>query len=263
MDKEKWIANMKSRSNIVWIESPKEDGKSSVQVAMDLWNMYEDDFNLTISDICKILLCDRNWVMKYVMGNVKYIFIGNTMRIFMKKINSTREMLKDYYYFSRSDFYRWLKENTKMERQSIVIDIMDYAYDKKSFSALVDKYEHDKLNSKNMLELAAIIASFNGNIYSYLDGKGKELYSLKQREDKRRGCTFILVNEELPCKFISSKILKETYANNERVYRSLFSAGAIKYTICDSLVRFDSKYNEIRRGKLDIIIPYKEYMLLK
>lgn len=263
MDKEQWINNMKNSNNLVWIDSPKDSDKSPLQVANEIWDMYDNDFNLSISNVCDILLCDRNWVIKNVKDNVKHIFINNNMRRFMRNIDSERDiMLKDYYYFSRTDFHRWLKDNTKIERQTIVIDMMDYAYDRKVLLDLLDKYERDKKKATSMLELAAIITSFDKNVYKCVNDKGKAIYPLRQREDKRK-CDFVCVAGDLPGEFTSLKLLRDIYKNNERVYRSLFSLGAIKYTICNSLVRFDRDYTKIKRGEFEVIIPYSEYMLMQ
>lgn len=263
MNKEQWVNEKKNNKSLVWIDSPRDSDKSPVQVASELWYMYDSDFNLSISNICDILLCDRNWVVKNVQDNVKHIFINNTMRLFMNKIDSNRDvLLKDYYYFSRTDFYRWLMDNTKMERQTMIIDMMNYAYDKSVLAALIRKYENDKKNATSMLELGGIITAFNHDVYECVNDKGKAIYSSRQREDKRN-CEFVSVSGELPKEFTSLKLLKEAYKNNERVYRSLFSAGAIKYTICNSLVRFDKDYMNIKRGEFDVIVPYSNYMFMK
>lgn len=262
MDKDKWINKMKNKENVIWIDSHKDCSKSAVEVVNELWDMYENDFNLTISEMCNILVCDRNWVIKYVVDNVKCIFIGNHMRLFMKKVCMDKEFIKDYYYFSRTDFQRWLKENTKAERQSIVIDMIEYANNEKSFLSLVSKYKSDKAGTNNMIDLGLIITKFNSDVYDYVNDKGKQMYSLRKREDKRNGCEFVNVDIEIPNEFTSAKELKVVFNNNERVYRSLFSKGAIKYTICESLVRFDKDYYSEEEGILDIVVPYKEYMLL-
>lgn len=68
-------------------------------------------------------------------------------------------------------------------------------------------------------------------------------------------------NEELPDEFITIKELKGD-KSLELVYRSLYHHGAFKYTIANSLVRYDENYIKSRfNGKDQIItVPYSLYL---
>lgn len=262
MDKKsKWIDKMKNSNSIVWIDNSKETGESPVLVAEKLWDMYDDDFNLTISDICGILLCGRNWVIDNVKNNVKHIFIGMNMRKFMTNVDAYNRILKDYYYFSRQDFCRWLNENTIVQKQTVVVDVSKYSKNINVLRNIITKYDKDIGSANSMLEIAAINLTYNNNVYNNLNDMGKKLFSLKARSDKRVG-EFITIPYTIPESFVSIKELRDVFVNNERVYRSLYERGAIKYTICNSLVRFDKNYINTHdtNGELDIIVPYCEYI---
>lgn len=259
--KEQWIDKMRS-SSIVWIDDPKSSNTHPTEVATKIWDMYEHDFNLSIYDICDILLCDRNWVVKNVKDNVKHIFLGLNMRKFMANLHDNELFLKDYYYFSRGDFDRWLKDNTKIERQTIVIDLYKYSNNTKELYNIVAQYELDKYNAKSMLEVASLTAKYNSSVMMNMNNIGKHLFSIRHRVDKRTAKPIEIISGDMPHEFTSLKVLKNSLSNNERVYRSLYGAGALKYTICNSLVRFDKAYNEGVSNGLDIIIPYEEYLKL-
>lgn len=259
MDKEKWVDKMKNNPNTIWIEPPSKE-RHPVEVANEIWSMYDTGFDLTISEMCDMLLCNRNWIMNYVKDNVKHIFLSNHMRRFMSSISEDREViLKDYYFFDRNDFYRWLRENTVAEKQSMVIDMYDYSNDKRVLDLIVKEYRNKKYSSTHMLELASAKAEYITNVHGNLNNKGKTLFSLRSSSIKREG-EFVEVDFSQPEKFTSLKELRCVYVNNERVYRSLYECGAIKYTICDSLVRFDGDYTNVKSGDGMFVVPYEKYL---
>lgn len=262
MDKEKWVEKMKSNPNTIWIEPPSKE-RHPVSVANEIWYMYDDGFDLTISEMCDILLCNRNWIMEYVKDNVKHIFLSNHIRRFMRSISNDREIiLKDYYFFDRNDFYRWLRENTIAEKQSMVIDMYEYSNNKQVLDIIIREYKSKQHLANSMIELAAINAEYMTKIHGNLNPKGKELFSIRTSPVRRDG-KFVEVDFLQPDRFASLKELRNIYVNNERVYRSLYECGAIKYTICDSLVRFDYDYANKVSGKETFVVPYERYLELK
>ena len=72
----------KEDKNLVFIEK-SSDEQSSLTIGLRVISMYNSDFNLTIKEIGEILLCDRQWVVKYVKDNVKHIFLNETYRRFL------------------------------------------------------------------------------------------------------------------------------------------------------------------------------------
>lgn len=141
----------KEEKNLVWIDKPAIDEKgnsNAFETGIATWNMYNEDFNLTIRDISNILKCERHWVLKNVKENVQHIFLNNEFRLFLNKLDRQNNsntfnpgtFLKDYYYFSRKDFYRWLKENTQITRQTIQINIEEFAADPRKCKKLMDDY---------------------------------------------------------------------------------------------------------------------------
>lgn len=232
----------KDDKNLVWIEQGDSD-KSKLKIALEVLNMYEDDFNLTIAEICSILLCDRQWVVKNVKDNVKHIFLNENYRQFLMLINAEHRdsnvRLVDYYYFSRSDFYSWLEENTVVTRQTIRIDLSEFCEDEKAYKKATDTYHDGLKTAPTIFKIAKLRAKYYEKVYETLNEKGKELFENIVDETKR-DAEAVVCDVGFPDNFTSVKVLKSEIGKSlEIVYRKLYLAGAYKYTILDSLVRYD------------------------
>lgn len=262
----------KDDKNLVYIEK-KSDETSSLTVATDVLNMYENDFNLTISDIADILQCERQWVVKNVRDNVKHIFLNDIYRSFLMNVDaqydicSERIYLKDYYYFSKKDFYRWLKENTVATKQTQVIDINIYSNDLEKFNAITKEYEKVVKEAKTSIVRGAARIKYEDNIKETLSDIGKNLFSHRLGVTNRRKVKEVRLKEfDLPESLISIKNMKGDNSL-ELVYRRLFRHGVIKYTIAGSLVRYsdDSPIVDYELSEIPylITIPYEIYLKIK
>lgn len=257
--------------NLVWIDKPIIDDKgnsNALSIGINTWDMYNLDFNLTIMEICSILECERKWVVNYVRDNVKHIFLNEKFRSFLYIIDKQNQLnsfnpgnfLKDYYYFSRKDFYRWLDENTKITRQTIKVNIEDYSGDLSKIKKL--NQEYDKKSAK-IREFKDLTLEYKVKLYLLLNIGGKNMVDSEVNITKRKAAIVdVTKKEELPFKFISIKNLKGD-RSLELAYRSLYKHGALKYTIMDSLVRYDEDY--INKGHFVgneniITIPYDVYL---
>lgn len=249
----------KDNENLIYIEK-KDENESATSVAIRVMLMIDREFNLTIEEITKILKCDRQWVAKYVQNNVKHIFLNDKYRLFLMKVNeenfiiNSQWILKDYYYFSREDFFRWLKENTVATRKTIMLDIGSY-------------YSKDLKNkAKNIVNTTFKMLKNEEKIKENLSDIGKEFFDKRLGVTNRKDTNEINIkNFELPKILISIKELKEYYGKNlEIIYRDLYKYGAIKYTIANSLVRYDSSFStqdfEITKNSYLITIPYEYYL---
>lgn len=269
--KNKEIERKEYDKNLVWIEPPKES-KDAVKVALKVWGMYEDDFNLTISDICKVLLCERKWVENHVKEEVKHIFLNSPFRKFLNIFNATEFLsideenqpviLKDYYYFSRKDFYKWLKKNTVITRQTIKIDILDYCEDKEMFLKLAKEYNKNLKGACSLLEIGVLHEKFIIEAGETLNDTGKILITNKVDATKRHALEINVTRKyNLPDRFTTIKDIKKDIDKSlEMAYRNLYLNGALKYKIHDSLTRYDLNYNHAgasEEGKYIITIPYK------
>lgn len=263
----------KDDRNLVFIEK-KEDETSAV-IALRVLNMYDQDFNLTIKDICSILLCDRQWVVKNVKDNVKHIFLNADYRRFLKLIAKDYDYsdinLKDYYYFSRKDFYKWLKRNTVATRQTIVVSVKAFCVDKVLFKKITDEYYEEIREARNIYSNIVANMEYQDKIYETLSEQGKEVFSKRLGVTNRDETKAVVIKSfDIP-ELISIKELRnEVYDKKslEIIYRDLYRYGAIKYTIANSLVRYDANFFSIDMVcyKTDpdylITIPYEVFLKL-
>lgn len=271
--RQQWITKMQNSENLIWIDNKID--KNIRVVAFHIWDMYDSDYHLSISDICKILLCDRNWVVRNVQDNVKHIFLNQFIRQVMMEQCGREQMLKDYYYFSETDFYRWLRENTIAERQTISIDVAKFSDNPFELKRLLISFDKKISECKSNIQKGLINIECYKTIHENLNSDGKKLLSAKVNPFKR-DLKYVKVNETLPKKFTSLKELKSNKIsgktiNNEIIYRKLYLSGAIRYTISNKkkmketgqetkLVRYDSMCLSIPEGLYDIAVPYKVYL---
>lgn len=266
MKKEQWIDKMKDKNNLVWINN--EDIHIKDMVCL-IWEMYDDDFNLTIEEMCNILLCERRWVVDNIKNNVKHIFLNQFIRKCMKAYGERDiSFLKDYYFFSRSDFNRWLKENTIIERQTISIDLGEYSTSPTDLKIILSSYDNALSKCKTKLDRGIVNIQYYAKINENLTSDGKRLFSYRANEYKRNA-EYIEIHEPIPKRFTSLKHLKIHYGNNELIYRKLYKHGAIRYTIRNSksdsksgLVRYDYNCFKTNGGIYNITVPYDIFLYI-
>lgn len=264
----------KEDKNLVYIEKIDEN-ESSFTVACKVLSMYEKEYNLTLSEIASILKCEKQWVTKYVKDNVKHIFLNDRYRVFLMEIareySLTKETLylKDYYYFSRKDFFRWLKENTIATKQTQRLDINIFSADISEFKRKTFEYTEALKEAKNSITIGMAMIKYEENIKKTLTLTGKSIFEKRLGVLKRKKTKEVIVEDfELPEKFVSIKELKNLYDKSmEIVYRDLYKHGAVKYTIAGSLVRYDESFafknHEQSECPYIITIPYEYYLTLK
>lgn len=268
------LKKSKEEKNLIYLEkeTPEED---FTKLALKILRMYDDDFNLTIKEISSILQCNRKWVEHNVKDEVKHIFLNKRIKnILLEKnreysITYIEDNLKDYYYFSRKDFYNWLKNNTVATKQTQLIDINIYSNNILDFKKATEEYYDDMKGARNLLSIGTSKIEYEEKINETLSYYGKKFFSKRLKETYRGKVDNVrLENFEIPQKFISVKNLKEYYKtnNDETIYRDLFKRGAIKYTIAGRLVRYDNNFwsegqdYEVSENPYIIIVPYKYYL---
>ncbi len=256
----------KKDKNLIFLE--KKEDETPLMMAFRIISMYEKDFNLTIKDISQILLCERQWVIKNIRDNVKHIFLNDKYRKFLNEVSNEHEVksvyLNDYYYFSKTDFLSWLKNNTVMTRQTIRLDISKYSNDIIKFKEITHTYREEiKLIRKSSKEFKEREIKYQYDIQEILNDVGKRYLNSSVNATKRNAKELIINNEMLPETFTSIKVLKTQMDRSlEIVYRRLYEIGAIKYTIANSLVRYDANPSiiPIENESVIVTIPYEIYI---
>ena len=259
--------DIKQYKNLTVIKKPApatEDTpqRSILMVYWEIESLYNTDYNLTIEEIMNILKCSRGWIEKIICKEVKYIDISQKIynilysicwRYEELDINFIKKIGKAKYFFSREDFFNWLLKNTVAERQTIVIDLKKYTDNIEAFDKALEEVKKADVFQREL--------KIN-KLYNTLNKEGKKLISKRVYSDKRslvKAKKLKLESvDDIPKMFISIKVLKNIYKNNESAYRYLFKAGYIKYTIYDSIVRFDAEYKKVN-GEYPITVDYNIY----
>lgn len=112
------------------VKSPGE-GRSPLAVAEELVALMRSEYRYHTADLCRMLLCERQWVDRAVQGSVRHIFITKYFRDYIAAhVALTPEersrLLHGFYFFSDRDLARYWRENAVPERKTRLIDLADY-----------------------------------------------------------------------------------------------------------------------------------------
>ena len=112
------------------VEKPKE-GRSPLIVAQELVALMRGEYRYHTADLCRLLLCERQWIDREVQGNVRHIFITKYFRDYIAAhVALTSEershLLHGFYFFSDRDLARYWRENAVAERKTRLVDLADY-----------------------------------------------------------------------------------------------------------------------------------------
>ena len=112
------------------IDAPSE-GRSPLTVARELVALIRGEYRYHTADLCRLLLCERQWVDREVQGSVRHIFITKYFRDYIAShVALTPEersrLLHGFYFFSDRDLARYWRENAVAERKTRLIDLADY-----------------------------------------------------------------------------------------------------------------------------------------
>lgn len=112
------------------VEGPGE-GRSPLIVAQELVALMRSEYRYHTADLCRLLLCERQWIDREVQGNVRHIFITKYFRDYIAAhVALTAEersrLLHGFYFFSADDLARYWRENAVAECKTRLIDLADY-----------------------------------------------------------------------------------------------------------------------------------------
>ena len=107
------------------------EGRSPLLVAEELVALMRSEYRYHTADLCRMLLCERQWIDREVQGNVRHIFITKYFRDYIAAhVALTQEersrILHGFYFFSDRDLARYWRENAVAERKTRLIDLADY-----------------------------------------------------------------------------------------------------------------------------------------
>lgn len=112
------------------VEGPGE-GRSPLVVAEEIVALIRGEYRYHTADLCRMLLCERQWIDREVQGSVRHIFITKYFRDYIAAHvtlmpEERSRLLHGFYFFSDRDLARYWRENAVAERKTRLIDLADY-----------------------------------------------------------------------------------------------------------------------------------------
>lgn len=201
--------------NLVWIETP-QTREQSIVTAQKVYEMCKSDFSLSVLDMARLLDCQPLWIRLNVQPYVKHIFINRYFRAFMKELYPDDQTFshKNLYYFSRQGFREWMIENTQAKRTTVLL---------RGQQAKVYRKAHPNYTS-----------------VKFKDRVGHE-------------CS---IQAQPPERLISIKSITTQMGIHtpEMAYRHLFAIGAIKFIVCNALVRYHPNVVKKEASASDVLL---------
>lgn len=212
----------------------------------------EDDYTLSIRDVCHLVKASRQWVNKYIRPHVDVIYLSsgkrgeyNTGRDWVKMAAQilNREDMTESIWFHKGQLYELLKRSvvsvTKQTKDVPITALMAEAdrprYRKEKEEIFKRLSEADKANDKE--EFRRLNAEMLGLNAKYIDQAGLDLLEQRASIVKRGAVPRIDVpypGEFDPSIWVSCSDIKDYGDTDEDIYRWLFSTGAIRIELAFS-----------------------------
>lgn len=258
------MERMQDDPNLIWIDAPMAK-EQYADFSNSVFAMLDNIYTITIDDIMSYLHCSRQFVERYIIKEVKHIFLNNTVKGILFS-NSDRDFpsnFKNFYFFDRDDFFRFLKEHTVMTRQTISFNLYDYTENAEKLTCEINNYAVLKQDFiyMSVQERNSIVSQYDSKIYDLLNKEGRILYKDRIRRNiERNNYPHLVVREEFPERLEKANAFG---FHRETAYRNLFQLGAIKYSISikdATLIRYDaSLLSLIPYLSSCVILPYSVY----
>lgn len=241
-----------AEENLILIEGK---GKKGFEIYEDYMKLFRNGFDLSIDEACDFLGCSYRYFTKNLVNKIKHIRITITARklilLYGKQKEEDPEIL-DFAFkrilFDRNDFYRFIKFNTIIEQQYMLLGKELFGDNISSeIRKNLDEY-NSKLNAKKHPQSMKMI--FQHIIRSIDNETSSVRYNFPE-------------NDLLPTKLYSLKELKAhlNIRSDEEVYRTIKKYGARRYLVID-FVRYD--INELQDDPEFIIkMDYSTFLDLR
>ena len=214
-----------------------------------------EDYTLTLKDMCKILKCSRAWATRYLKPHLRYIYVGNgagkgANYLLKAKTMLERVDMNETTWYSKKEFEELIKSNLELcTRQTILVPIEKLIeIDKlesflKVFTSIETILEEFK-NNENIEWLEQAINKHDQFIEQNIDMKYKDTYKDLPSCYKRTLSTSVPYEMNLEAfdlhKLIAVHDIKDYGDCDETIYRKLFLKGCVR-----TVLRLPDKFGEI------------------
>ena len=141
---------MKAEVNNLYSINPPSENRSAQQVAKEIVDLYNGDFCLTLSKICRLFRCERKWAEEYILPNVKHIFvthffgqyISRTMQTYLSP-EGQNDFAHRLYFLSKKSLTAFYRTQAVADQKTQLIDITLYRDPSAPYSKLLaEKSRH-------------------------------------------------------------------------------------------------------------------------
>ena len=111
--------------------APPGKDRSADAVAGEILSLCRGDFSLTLTQLCRLFCCERQWAAETFLPAVRHITLTSFFHRYILErpwltAGDRALMAQGLYFFSRADLARFWAENAAAKRKTAVIDLAPY-----------------------------------------------------------------------------------------------------------------------------------------
>lgn len=269
---------------------PKTKNDNPMLVNFEKWEecikALDEEYTLTLKDMCKILKCSRAWATRYLKPHLHYIYVGNGAGKGANYLTKAKAMLgrvdmSETTWYSKKEFVKLIKSNLGLcTRQTILVPLeLLISPDKldlfmKVFKPLDAILEEFKKN-ENIEWLDNAINEHNQLIDQNIDARFKDVYKDSPSCYKRTlspTVSFDLNLKDLDLHdLMAVHDLKDYGDADETIYRQLFLKGCVRTVlrlpdqngeISEKVyyIKLEDDFGEYKDSVEKILVKYNNYV---
>lgn len=214
---------------------PPESDRPPIVVAREVLSLYRKDFHFTTFDICRLLLCERQWVSDFIMPEVQHLLVTSFFRKYIvDKLKDSMDeheynaFVHSFYFFSETSLIAFWKAHAEASQKTRLVDLADYLDPASSSSALLQEKERHDQAPRSRWETEKHLS----NMESLLTEQGFSIYVRRNSFDGEWEAVPLpklpVSSSDTPITTIDRLRRTKGFRNNTAAYKYLFTNGAIR-----------------------------------
>ena len=124
-------SGMAAQPDALFRIAPPGKGRPADAVAGEILSLCRGDFSLTLTQLCRLFCCERQWAAETFLPAVRHITLTSFFHRYILErpwltAGDRALMAQGLYFFSRADLARFWAENAAAKRKTAVIDLALY-----------------------------------------------------------------------------------------------------------------------------------------
>ena len=124
-------SGMAAQPDALFRIAPPGKGRPADAVAGEILSLCRGDFSLTLTQLCRLFCCERQWAAETFLPAVRHITLTSFFHRYILErpwltAGDRALMAQGLYFFSRADLARFWAENAAAKRKTAVIDLAPY-----------------------------------------------------------------------------------------------------------------------------------------